>query len=108
MDPEHPCKFLLGKSRVQGPDCSLPGLFLRIVFSASNPEGRSIISPMTKDRLSFHLLKKLNLPSSVFLCGNEIHYVSIQRWSALCVAPRKFGAGELLQTNMNVWQLLLL
>lgn len=36
---EHPCMFMLGTTRMQGPDNSLSGPFLRIEFTVSKREG---------------------------------------------------------------------
>lgn len=51
MDPEYPCTFLLGFSRMQGPDYSLHRSFLRVEFVGHNLERWGNVSPQTKSRL---------------------------------------------------------
>lgn len=68
-----PLHVLLGVPRIQGPDCSLPGLFFKVVHAASNLGRWDSASPSTKSRLPGTI--KWRFPASELLPDTTTHCV---------------------------------
>lgn len=94
MGPAHPCGFLLGMPREQGPESSLPRLFPTVVFVASNLEGGGDMSPYPRQRTGmptacYKIGESLIL---VFLFDTAIHEVYRASWRILCKGSGDMGS----------------
>lgn len=101
MIPEHDCIFLLGTPKMQGPDNSLSGAFLRVVFVVSKLEGWDNVFPCTNSRLASIYYKsgeslKFAIPL-LWTNTQHVHKSMIRSSCDLCG-----GYGEPVKTCTNL------